>query len=197
MAILRGGLGGPCPPQIFVWPPRLPPPVFCLISRSSSLDWPIQKITFCQQYFTFMLAPLLFSLAPQWPPHFFHSRIATGGPCSSLKIFSFVWRFAISQQSYLAKAGEPLRGPQGWPRVPIEKPCPNQIYGRAIVEGTRRTILALCRYTAEILYSRLRCVRTFCRCSRVFAVQIVAFAMAWTMYICIKKPSTFLRNNKH
>jgi len=27
---------------------------------------------------TFMLAPLLFSLGPQWPPQFFHSRIATG-----------------------------------------------------------------------------------------------------------------------
>jgi len=57
------------------------PPVFCLISRSSSLDWPIQQITFGQQDFTFMLTPLLFSLAPQWPPHFFHSRIATAfGP---------------------------------------------------------------------------------------------------------------------
>ena len=29
-----------------------------------------------------MLAPLLFALAPQWPPQFFHSRIATGSVMS-------------------------------------------------------------------------------------------------------------------
>jgi len=66
----KGGLGGYGPPHIFDWPPACPP-VFCLISRSNSLDWPIQQITFGQQYFTFMLAPLLFSLAPQWHPTFF------------------------------------------------------------------------------------------------------------------------------
>ena len=52
-------------------------PVFCLISRSSSLDWPIQQITFGQQYFTFVLAPYFFPWPCSAPPHFFHSRIAT------------------------------------------------------------------------------------------------------------------------
>ena len=59
------------PPDFWLAPALAPPPVFCLISRSSSLDWPKQQMTFGQQYFTFMLAPLLFSLAPQWPPTFF------------------------------------------------------------------------------------------------------------------------------
>jgi len=35
VAILRGGLGGPWPPQIFAWPPVCPPPSFFLISRLS------------------------------------------------------------------------------------------------------------------------------------------------------------------
>jgi len=32
-----------------------------------------------------MLASLLFSLAPQWPPHFFHSRIATVHNCKNIR----------------------------------------------------------------------------------------------------------------
>jgi len=98
-------------PQIWGWPPAFPPPVLCLISRSSSFDWHTQQITFSQQNFkrfesfwrrfwrysqayagfdtvnhsksffittgnhhageTFILAPLLFSLAPQCHPSFF------------------------------------------------------------------------------------------------------------------------------
>ena len=68
MAILRGDHG---PPRFLAGPP-----VFCLISRSSSLDWPKQQITFGQQYFTFMGPPTFF-LGPAVAPHFFHSRIAT------------------------------------------------------------------------------------------------------------------------
>jgi len=34
----------------------------------------------------------------------------TCGPCSPIKTFSFVWRYAISQQSYLVKAS--ARGPR-------------------------------------------------------------------------------------
>ena len=42
----------------------------------------------------------------------------------------------------------------------------------------------LCCYcVCSYLYSQLRCVRTFCKCSRVFAVQIVANVMAWAMYV--------------
>jgi len=53
----------------------------------------------------------------------------TCGPCSSIKIFSLVWRCAISQQSYLVKtsAQGPRRTapwPPGEPRAPVEKPCP-------------------------------------------------------------------------
>ena len=44
MAVLRGGLGGPWLLPDFWLPPCLPP-VFCLISRSSSFDWHIQQIT--------------------------------------------------------------------------------------------------------------------------------------------------------
>jgi len=51
---------------------------------------------------------------------------------------------------------------------------PKQISARAIVEGTRKTILVLCSYTVVILHSQLRCVRTFRTCSRVSTVQFVA-----------------------
>jgi len=34
----------------------------------------------------FILAPLLFPLAPQWPPHFFNSRIATAHVNTSCKV---------------------------------------------------------------------------------------------------------------
>ena len=50
VAVLRGGLGGPWPPR-FVASPLLDPPVFCLISRSSSFDLHIQQITFSQKKF--------------------------------------------------------------------------------------------------------------------------------------------------
>jgi len=55
---------------------------------------------------------------------------------------------------------------------------PKQISAPAIVEGTPRTIvvLLLCVSVQLYLYSQLRCVRTFRKCSRVFAVQIVADA---------------------
>ena len=42
-----------------------------------------------------------------------------------------------------------------------------------IVEGIRRTILVLLLCVYE--YSQLRCVRTFRRCSRVFAVQMAIY----------------------
>ena len=43
-----------------------------IIANQPSLQWKVtmQKRHLCRP-------PLLFSLAPQWPPHFFHSRIAT------------------------------------------------------------------------------------------------------------------------
>ena len=40
---------------------------------------------------TFMLSPLLFSLAPQWPPQFFHSRLATGNILNLRSLCVFVW----------------------------------------------------------------------------------------------------------
>jgi len=41
VAILTGGLGGPCPPQIFGWP-LCAPLSFFLISRLSWFGWHIQ-----------------------------------------------------------------------------------------------------------------------------------------------------------
>jgi len=37
------------------------------------------------------------------------------------------------------------------------------------------------------MYSQLRCVRTFRKCPRVFAVVIVAKATAWAMYVMCYK----------
>jgi len=67
----KGGPGGTMAPPYFWLPTPLAPPVFCLILRSSSLDRPIQQITFGQQYFTFMLAPLLFPWPRSGSPIFF------------------------------------------------------------------------------------------------------------------------------
>jgi len=50
VAVLRGVLRGPCPPR-FLAGSLLSPPVLCLISRSSLVDWHIQQITFSQQNF--------------------------------------------------------------------------------------------------------------------------------------------------
>ena len=69
---------------------------------------------------------------------------------------------------------------------------PKKMFTQAIVEDTRRTIIALCSCTAVKWYSQLHCVRTFRRCSRVFAVQFVAFATAWAMYSNFTRQSTFI-----
>jgi len=60
---------------------------------------------------------------------------------------------------------------------------PKQISAPAIVKGTRRTIVVL---YLHVQCSQLHCVRTFHRCSRVFAVLIVANATAWAMYVYMK-----------
>jgi len=49
----------------------------------------------------------------------------TDGPCSSIKIPSFVLALAISQQSYLVKTS--ARGPQREVKGLVEKPCPGQL----------------------------------------------------------------------
>jgi len=54
VAILRGGLGGPWPLQIFAWPP-----VFFLISRISSFGWHMHG---CQM--RFVKIPVILSTAP-------------------------------------------------------------------------------------------------------------------------------------
>ena len=67
----------------------------------------------------------------------------------------------------------------------VQHPKPKQIPAPATVEDTRRTIVVLLLRVCNYLHSQLRCVKTFGRCSRAFAVQIVAYATTWAMYVFV------------
>ena len=96
----------------------------------------------------------------------------------SWRKFQIWWFFLNASAGHWKRCGGPhvARGPL------IAHPCPKQISARTtFVEGNRMTILVLCSYTPVMLYTQLRYVRTFCRCSHVFTVHIAANAVAWAM----------------